>query len=263
MKQTTKTLLTLSALAGLSFTAAQAATFTWDDGGSGESWSDAGNWDGTPAGIPATGVDSVELTQRSVLDYEFTVATGQSIKDTVGSHWFGLGNSGWPAVPAAQLTLAKGGEIDVSQLAARGGVTPGAANAPTFTIQDGATLTTTTGAGGGRPMNFIWEAGLTSVTTWNTTSFTSDSSWLTVDLANYTIVGASSLTLVDYTGTNTGTFASNTVTDSSGTLTEGVDYTIDYITDGNITLNIIPEPGTYALIGGMLALGTVMLRRRR
>jgi len=112
-------------------------------------------------------------------------------------------------------------------------------------------------------MNFIWEAGLTSVTTWNTTSFTSDSSWLTVDLANYTIVGASSLTLVDYTGTNTGTFASNTVTDSSGTLTEGVDYTIDYITDGNITLNIIPEPGTYALIGGMLALGTVMLRRRR
>ena len=38
MKHTTKTLLTLSALAGLSFTAAQAATITWDDGGANEDW---------------------------------------------------------------------------------------------------------------------------------------------------------------------------------------------------------------------------------
>ena len=53
------------------------------------------------------------------------------------------------------------------------------------------------------------------------------------------------------------------MTDSSGTLTEGVDYTLDYTTGSNITLNVVPEPGTYALIGGMLALGYVMVRRRR
>ena len=31
----------------------------------------------------------------------------------------------------------------------------------------------------------------------------------------------------------------------------------------NITLTAVPEPGTYALLGGLLALGHVMLRRRR
>ena len=261
MKNITKTLFACSALAGLSFTAAQAATVIWDDGDPNESWSNVANWvnDGP---IPVSGQDSVELTQRNVLNYEFTVALGQSIKDTVGSNWLGLGNSGWPALPAAHLTLAKGGEIDVDRLAARGSVEAGSANAPTFTIQDGATLTTTFAATS-RPMNLIWEAGLTSVTTWNTTDFTSDSSWLTVDLTNYTIVGASSLTLVDYTGTNTGLFASITVTDSSGTLIDGVDYTLDYTTNSNITLNLIPEPGTYALLGGLLALSSVMVRRRR
>jgi hypothetical protein len=86
---------------------------------------------------------------------------------------------------------------------------------------------------------------------------------LTVDLTAYTVVGASSLTLVDYqAGSLAGTFAGVTVTDSSGTLIDGVDYTLDYTTNSNITLNLIPEPGTYALIGGLLALSSVMVRRR-
>ncbi len=40
----------------------------------------------------------------------------------------------------------------------------------------------------------------------------------------------------------------------------GQDYSFSQIT-GNLT--VVPEPGTYALIGGMLALGYVMVRRRR
>lgn len=264
MKVTKNKILSISALAGLSLTTAQAATVIWDDGDSNESWSNVANWE-NDGPIPVSGQDSVELTQRSVLNYEFTVASGQSIKDTSGANWFGLGNSGWPATPAAHLTLATGGEVAVNQLAARGGVTAGSANAPTFTIQDGATLTTTTGAGGGRPMNLIWEAGLTSLTTWNTTNFTSDLSWLTVDLSNYNTAGESSLTLVDYTGSNTGTFASVTVTDGLTTLVYGDDYTLDYTTDSNITLNLttaaVPEPSSTALLGlGGLAL---ILRRRK
>ena len=36
-----------------------------------------------------------------------------------------------------------------------------------------------------------------------------------------------------------------------------------YFQNGSLQLVVVPEPGTYALIGGLLALGYVMLRRRR
>lgn len=45
----------------------------------------------------------------------------------------------------------------------------------------------------------------------------------------------------------------------------GFNYTLvqDTVGSGDIYLNIIPEPGTYALLGGLLALSYVMLRRRK
>lgn len=138
MKTTTKTLFVLSALAGFSLTTAQAALVTWTDGGPGEDWSTSGNWGGDP--IPVSGTDSVSLTERNVLNYDFTVASSQSITDSVTTdNWFGLANSGWGTV--ANLTLATGGTIDVYDLAARGSVSTDIADAPTFTIQDGASLT--------------------------------------------------------------------------------------------------------------------------
>ena len=118
--KTTKTLLTIGAVAGLSFTTAQAATLVWDDDGPGEDWSTVTNWVGDSAS-PANG-DSVELTQRNVLDYAFTVESGQSVTDTVGSNWLGLGNNGWTGGAAAELTLASGGSINVGTLSPRGNV---------------------------------------------------------------------------------------------------------------------------------------------
>lgn len=119
-------------------------------------------------------------------------------------------------------------------------------------------------------LNIKYIADATGVTTWNNSSTNAQSfaiglDTLTVDLTAYTIAGASSLILADYqAGTLFGdSYSSITVTDGGTTLVNGVDYNLDYLTDTNITLNLIPEPGTYALIGGMLALGYVMVRRRQ
>jgi hypothetical protein len=45
---------------------------------------------------------------------------------------------------------------------------------------------------------------------------------------------------------------------------EGVGWNLTQDLDANtVTFTVVPEPGTYALLGGLLALGHVMLRRRR
>ena len=79
--KTTKTLLTIGAVAGLSFTTAQAATLTWDDGAGNDNWSSGANWDGDVA--PVNG-DSVILTTtaQSRLDYAWTIESGQSLTTT-------------------------------------------------------------------------------------------------------------------------------------------------------------------------------------
>jgi hypothetical protein len=45
---------------------------------------------------------------------------------------------------------------------------------------------------------------------------------------------------------------------------EGVGWNLTQDLDANtVTFTVVPEPGTYALLGGLLALGYVMVRRRR
>ena len=54
MNQSTNTFLLLSALAGCSFTTAQAAVVAWDGGASG-SWNTTTNWN--PDGLPGNDAD--------------------------------------------------------------------------------------------------------------------------------------------------------------------------------------------------------------
>ncbi|MGB1127427.1 MAG: PEP-CTERM sorting domain-containing protein [Opitutales bacterium] len=90
---------------------------------------------------------------------------------------------------------------------------------------------------------------------------------------NRTTSGARTQHYGDGLGNYSDTFAQNTssyvigsfTADSSGTQTiliEGVSDPGKQVLSG-YSLRAIPEPGTYALLGGLLALGHVMVRRRR
>jgi hypothetical protein len=63
-------------------------------------------------------------------------------------------------------------------------------------------------------------------------------------------------------GTITGSF--NSIDLSSALLTGGLTWDVSQLTGGGTgDLSVVPEPGTCALIGGMLALSFVMVRRNR
>jgi hypothetical protein len=89
---------------------------------------------------------------------------------------------------------------------------------------------------------------------------------VSVDGSGYT-GGAASFTLFD------GNASGNTPPSGNFTIAglgaEGVGWTLDITNSAaggandTIILNVIPEPGTYALLGGLLALSHVMVRRRR
>ena len=241
----------------MSLTAAQAATLNWDDGAGNDDWTDGTNWGGDPTNGPVNG-DSVILTTtlQIRLDTNFTIVSGQSLTSTATL----LGDE-LTLQTASVLTLATGGTMDIAFMR------PRYSSGGDFNIQAGASLDTEFYGLGTTTADLTWIADAAGVTTWNNSSANADAfqigaDTLTVDLSSYAVSGTSSLTLVDYANADAlnGTFTSVTVSDSSGTLTEGVDYTLDYTTDSNITLNLIPEPSSTALLG--LGLCSLLLRRR-
>ena len=273
MKNTTKTLLTIGAVAGFSFTAAQGATLTWDDGASNDDWTDGANWVGDPATGPVSG-DSVILTTTAQirLNTDFTIVNGASLTTTAIDSGDEL-----TLQTASVLTLATGGTMDIAFMR------PRFSSGGDFIIEAGASLNTGFYGLGSVSADLTWIANATGVTLWNNSStnanaFSIGADTLTVDLSSYAVSGASSLTLVDYAnaGVLTTTFASDTITGTGGwgSLTLGADpfgdasnlekgqYFIDYSTGSNITLLLhVPEPSSTALLGlGGLAL---LMRRKR
>ena len=260
MKQTPKTLLTLSALAGLSFTAAQAATVTW--GGATGDWETGTNWTGGSA--PDSGTDSVNLGSTPAnditLNSAFTIGSGQTMTD--GSNPELILKTG------AVLTVGDGGTLDIEFMRTRytdGGILAVDAGATAVSIASFSpaaigTLQFTANA-----------AGVTAITagTFQIRNVNSVARYwnLDVDLANYNVANGD-IVLVDYASVD-GQFDSYAGVGQTITFTSGWTADIDYAYDigggdlGIALTNVIPESGTYALIGGMLALGAVMVRRRR
>jgi hypothetical protein len=268
MKKTTTPLLTAALCGALSLTtvsqshgATLATTGGSTDFGSSSAWS--------PAQAPSSGVDSLSIGHNLVMTSEFTVANGQSMTQTAGVFRFHAGGD---------LTVATGGTLDMI-----GFYENGTGNfTRQVTFEAGATASTDRYINGGFGQTIDsgwttkWIADVNSVTTFDITN-----DWqvrggsIEVDLSNYSVANASTLTLADYDSLN-GTFIDEAITGSTGgwgSLTLGADplgdasnlekgqYFIDY-SGGTVTLLMnVPEPSSTALLGlGGLALA---LRRRR
>ncbi|MDG1358343.1 MAG: PEP-CTERM sorting domain-containing protein [Akkermansiaceae bacterium] len=249
-----KTLLTISALAGLSFTTAQAATITWDDGAGNDDWSSGANWD-APEVAPANG-DSVILTTtaQSILDYAWTIESGQSLTTTAT----GFGDE-LVLQSDSILTLATGGTMDIQFMR------PRFSSGGNFVIEAGASLNTDNYGLSAISATITYEADAAGVTTWNNDGqFQMGGDNLVIDLSSYDVSNGKVLTLVDYdlfADLSGQTFGSISIIPTAGGIAGPVDYQYD-LGGGNLAIVVfVPEPSSTALLGlGGLAL---MLRRRR
>ncbi len=261
MIQTPKTLLTLSALVGCSFTAAQAATVTWDGGTSG-SWNTTTNWD--PDGLPGNDADitisgatvTVDGTNYSQTGQTITLVNTSLIEGLNGAtRWMGSQvfnvDSGSNFGDAASFYDMRGVTLNFESGAKADLGTWEFKNSSKIAFElDAGGFTTIDGAG---RLKTVHDANLY---TWE------------VDMAAYT-GGAGTITLLDFDTNNGSIYMTSTLFDTgtlsilnAGTTYAGSTLSWDEATFA-VQLNVIPEPGTYALIGGMLALGSVMVRRRR
>ena len=95
-------------------------------------------------------------------------------------------------------------------------------------------------------------SGITKVDSSSTISFGGTDN-LIIDLAGYT--GGSEVTIFEAATSITGTFDDVSFINGDGLLTYNADSIV-------LSVTAVPEPSSYALIGGLLALGSVMVRRR-
>jgi hypothetical protein len=105
-------------------------------------------------------------------------------------------------------------------------------------------------------VNFDFNGG-TSTSVWNTLDLTINTG-ATLNISGLSALGVGEYDLYAYTGTLTGSFTNTSI---SG-LTAGLSGSI--LSDGDsVYLKVIPEPYTYTLFGGLLAMAFMIQRRWR
>lgn len=213
MKQITNTFLLLSALAGCSFSTAQAATLTSTGSVQLDS---ATNW--SPSQTPSSGNDTLSIGHGLSIDSTWTIGSGQAMTWTAGN---------WRFTEGGHLTVASGGT-----LTADGIYESGATATRSLTIEAGATATTRryfsgngTVTGGDSGWTTKWIASTSGVTTFNITEdYRIRGGSIEVDLSSYDISNGTTLILADYGTLLDGPYYAVTLTSGwTGT----VDYTYD------------------------------------
>ena len=281
----------LVAFAGMVSATLSAATLWTGNANDGDLFGTAGNWD---TGLPGTGVatigngDTVDLSTNYATSIDQLIVEGSStlnasadftaelltIKDTSTVNLTG----GAFTLPGAEngsgLHIASGGTLNIS-----GGthtINQRTVNNGTFRV-DGSGSGSFIGLnqmtiheGGDGVFDFIFDSGGIS-----TIKGVSGFAWFSIASATVSVDASAvagivgSYTLFDSHAAGT-MFTAGQVTVDPSLGVEGVDWNLVITENINgsglrdtVVLNVIPEPSTYALIGGLLALSSVMMRRRQ
>jgi len=291
-----KQLIGIFSLAALA-SSASAVTINWNGAGTDDNWNFGSNWGGTVPGLNDTAFIRVTANPFQNAQVREVARLGIGLNDqvvnlsvgsaggslTMGNTTTTQNNIGQHTSGTSSVTL-QGGAWTANNPTGIGGSGTGHTD---FNVQAGAlTLTSATiGSGAGTAaFNIIGDAATqmqgngwtfgangtlsfdfdsTGVSQLDLSFLTADTATLAVDLTDYE--GAlGTITLVDANRDNAGQEFNSIF--STVNLTEGA-YAGSFITQDLatdlITITIIPEPGTYALLGGLLSLCCVMLRRRR
>ena len=287
MKKIIAGLISIGAMAGNSF----AASVNWDGSSSGN-FNEGSNWSGES--VPGAGDTAFirnETNNPVFQNAQDRTFDRLSMGDGAGTLWrldinggsinttSGPNNIGQQTAGTAVLNVQGGAFTALGEIVAGGGggdtfinlssgslsvasanIGSNTGNATLNIIGDAALSATGGGFTFGSNGTLSFEFNATGVKTLSLGSLTAASGTLAVDLTGYTGT-YTTITLADVTGGSGISSAFGTVN-----VTEGA-YAGSFVTQdlGNdvITLTIVPESGCYALIGGLLALGSVMLRRRR
>ena len=198
-------------------------------------------------------------------------ADGSTINQLAGTVILGgLDMSGNVIAGTSSYTLSGGsltiGSVDTFDVGGDGltGNVGGGSDVSTFAIVgDSATVSVTSNVLARASSVFSFTLGATGIDAIDTTGTLTISSGadLTIIGSSYT-GGAGDITLFE-ASMMTGSFALGDIT-VTGLGTEGVDWSLTQNagSSGDIVLTIIPEPGAFALLGGLFALASVMIRRR-
>jgi hypothetical protein len=290
MKLLLKTLTTLTVL--LAVFQAQAATIDFNGGGATTEWNVGTSWSGGVApvngdtarlqfGDNATVTSTVNAGSFNILQRNSgTLAIGANFKtvltydlgtsgngDTTTTHTDGLlvgrtlkiGNDSSTDIYEAKYTISGGttrfttavtiSKNGIFEIDGNGGnIQFNNASASAVTMGEG-TISYKLGATGVSAITNLGSGGSFNI---------ASGSKLVIDASNYT-GGISDIDLVTSYTNIVGSFTESNISITG--LEAGLSASITYDT-GQVALSIIPEPGTYVMLGGLFALGFVMMRRR-
>lgn len=248
----------------------QAAVITWGGGGNDNLWSNAANWGGTG---PVSGTDTVVINGTFTVDYDVVAAQNFNDIDVLGGATLNMLTGAFTLNGAFNFTtgnVQSGSAINfvggTHDFGTRLGVAHFGAGGTIRVTGSGATIAMGQTANmNGATFDYIFDSvGVSSLDFESYVQGGTKPGLVSVDGSSYT-GGSGEFTLITAGGAS-GLIAEITNTTVSGF--SALDYTTAITQDlANdrvyLTVTAVPEPETFALLGGLLALGYVMVRRRR